>query len=110
MADIFRKRGDTYPIQFKLLDKETELAFILSQYTFIMTVDPDRNPETDVNNIFSLAGVLVDPSEGLLEFRPAEIDVDHVGRFWYDVEMTDNEGKVRTIIKAKFQLGQDITK
>lgn len=110
MSDIVRKRGDTYPIQFKLLDIKTGEPYNFSQNTFIMTVDPEKNPSTAENNIFSILGVPIDPTEGTIEFYPDVENVDHVGRFWYDIEMTDSEGRVRTLIKAKFQLNQDITK
>ena len=106
--DITRKRGDTYPIQFQVLSNAAPMA--LSGESFLLTVDPEKAPTSNANNIFQLTGLIIDAPNGLIAFNPSAGDVDYVGKFYYDVQMTDGAGKIRTIVAGAFKLVQDITK
>lgn len=106
--DIERKRGDTYPIQITVL--ENGVGMNISGTSFTLTVDPAKLPTTAVNNIMSLAGVIVNAATGRVDFTPAPADVDHVGKYYHDVQMVDGAGLKRTVVDGKFTLIQDIGK
>jgi hypothetical protein len=108
MTEITRKRGDTYPIDIAVT--RDGVALDITGCTFVLTVDPSKAPLDDTANLFQLAGVIVNGSAGTVSFTPTAGDTDHVGKFFYDVQMTDTSGAIRTIAADKFTLVQDITK
>ena len=57
-------------------------------------------------------GVLnADPDTGKVSFTPTKEGTNlPVETYYYDVQMTDASGNVRTIAKFKFKITQDITK
>jgi hypothetical protein len=110
MSDIERKRGDTYADEFVLTSKKTKLPINITGYTFLLTVDPEKAPLNSANNVFQLAGTIVDAAAGRVSFAPDATQSDRVGTFYYDVQMVDATGKKRTIAEGKYKLTQDITK
>lgn len=102
MTNITRTRGDTYPI-------EVTLGEDVSGGTFLLTVDPSRSPVDDSNNLFQLTGTITDAPGGVVEFAVTEQQADHVGRFYYDVQMTRG-GLVYTVAAGGIRFVQDITK
>lgn len=108
MSHITRKRGDTYAIS--ILVTENEVALNVTGCTFLLTVDPAETPLDASNNICQLAGVVTNGPAGVVSFTPTENDMDHVGKYYYDIQMTDLSGAKRTIAASSFKLIQDITK
>lgn len=108
MTDITRKRGDTYADE--VIVKSNGQPINIAGYSFKLTVDPQKAPATDENNLFSLDGVIVDAAAGRVEFAPTALQADHVGKFFYDVQMVDGSGRKRTILSARYEFTQDITK
>ena len=109
MTDINRKRGDTYADQFTIRDS-SGAPVDLTGYTFLMTLDVSATPDTAANNLYQLTGTIVDAAAGQVEFAPDEAHADLVGSFFYDVQMTDGAGRIRTIASGKYKYTQDITK
>ncbi len=118
LGDIFMDRGDSYPLEMRIKDKATKEYIDLTGYTFVLTVDPSKTPIDDTNNVFQVPGVLGDQvsDTGLVSFTPTAANTDHVGIFYYDIQMIDADSNRRTIPKHpkgkkyKFTLGQDISK
>lgn len=110
MADITRKRGDTYADVFTIKSAATGTAIDLTGYTFVLTVDPDKAPVDSANNLYQLTGVLTDAANGTVEFAPTAIQANQVGTFYYDVQMLDPLGRKRTITGGKYKYEQDISK
>lgn len=110
MSDITRKRGDTYADEFVLKNKKTKAPLDITGYTFVLTVDPEKAPLTDDNNLYSLTGVILDAANGRVEFAPSEMQADRVGNFFYDMQMVDGAGRKRTVAAGKYVFRQDITK
>jgi hypothetical protein len=108
MADIIRKRGDTYPIEFIVTGNGVPID--ISTASFVLTVDPSRAPTSAATNLFALTGVVTNGPAGAVKFTPTPSQVDRVGNFFYDVQMVDGTGAIRTVQAAKFNLAQDITK
>ena len=107
--DIKRFRGDTYPLEFLLVDSVTKEPLDLQGTTLTFTVDPSRNPVDDTHNIFSIEG-FPGLSPGLVEFRPTADQVDVLGRFFYDIQLIDSSSFIKTIQKGRIMFTQDITK
>ncbi len=111
MSDITRKRGDTYANQIKVMSKSSNTAVDITGYSFVMTVDPSNAPTSSANNLFQITGVIDDATGGLVSFAPSALQADQtVGRYYYDIQMTDNSGAVRTIQTGAYIFEQDITK
>lgn len=110
MTDITRKRGDTYADEFIIKSKTTKLPINIAGYTFTLTVDPSKTPADDTNNLYQLAGTILDAANGRVEFAPTAMQADQVGAFYFDVQMIDGAGRKRTIEGGKYKYEQDITK
>jgi hypothetical protein len=110
MTDITRKRGDTYADEFTLTRKSSGLALNITGYSFVLTVDPSAAPADDTNNLYALTGTILDAAAGRVEFAPTAMQADQLGKFYYDVQMTDGAGRKRTIASGKYTYTQDITK
>lgn len=110
MTDLTRKRGDTYADEFIIKSKATGRPLNIAGYTFLMTLDPNKAPADDTTKAYELAGTIVDAAAGRVEFAPNELQADRVGSFYYDVQMIDGAGRIRTIAAGKYKYEQDITK
>lgn len=110
MSDIERKRGDTWADEFVIKNKKTKAPINLAGYSFVLTVDPNKEPPDATTNLYSVTGVILDAAAGRVEFPPLPADVDRTGTFYYDVQMTDGAGRKRTVISGKYIFKQDITK
>jgi hypothetical protein len=108
MTDITRARGDTYPIEFTV--KKNGVPLDITSCTFLLTVDPSKTPVDDVNNLFSLPGSIISAPAGTVSFPINDVQADHIGKFFYDLQMIDASSLIRTIQSGKFTFVQDITK
>jgi hypothetical protein len=109
-VNIQRVRGDTYPIIFTVNDANGDPVDI-TNYTFMLTVDPSEAPEDDTNNLFEIQGSIVSGPDGTVSFTPTAGDANQTpGGYYYDVEMVDTGSAVRTIAKGAWEVVQDITK
>ena len=110
MTEIIRKRGDTYANEFIIKDSAGTVIDITG-YSFTLTVDPQKNPTDDSNNLFQLAGNITDGPNGAVEFAPSAVQADQEpGTYYYDLQMTDLSGAIRTVALDKYKFVQDITK
>lgn len=111
MAEIERRRGDTYADEFVVISSISGVAIDISVgYSFLLTIDPDKDPVDDTNNKYQLTGAIIDGPNGIVGFAPSAEQADLLGGFWYDVQMTDPASKIRTIEHDKYKYLQDITK
>jgi len=105
-TDINRFRGDTKDLVLKLTqDKQ---VFDLTGFSAVLSVSSDENPTTADYELQSNA--VANVAEGSLAFPFAAADVDLVGDYYYDIQLTDSAGKISTIRKGKMLFSQDITK
>lgn len=110
MSDITRKRGDTYADEFTIKSALTKQPIDITGYTFTLTVDPEKAPLTADNNLYQLTGTIVEAEAGRVEFAPDATQANQLGKFFYDVQMVDGDGRKRTIVSGKYTYTQDITK
>lgn len=118
LGDLSWRRGDSYPITLTIKDKSVtpSEAIDITGYSFKMTVTTEKDPVDDTSKLFDVVGE-VDADQtnnkGKVHFTPSANDTDQLnGKYYYDVEMTDASGNIRTISPygAKFTLNQDQTK
>lgn len=110
MTQIVRTRGDTVPDSFTVSNTATGEIVNLSSCLFKMTVSTDPNPVDESTKVYQLDGTVTDPSKGVVEFTPTADQADHVGYFYYDIQMTDSYGRILTLVKDTYVYTQDITK
>lgn len=113
LSEITMVRGDTDPFILKFwADRKAGTVYDLSDVTSaVMTVDPEKDPADAANNVFSVNGVIADPTSGEISFSISEVQADITpGTYYYDVQFTKTGGYKKTPIKDKFIVTQDITK
>lgn len=110
MTDLTRKRGDSYADEI-VVTGPTGAAVDITGYTFMMTVDPSPSPADNVTKTFEVAGTILDAANGVVEFAPTTVQTDVTpARYYYDIQMTDDVGRIRTIVSGAYTIVQDITK
>lgn len=110
MTDIIRKRGDTYAHEIEVTSESTGSVIDIAGFSFLLTVDTEKLPSNSDNNLFQITGSITDGPNGLVEFVPTPQQADNVGNYFYDIQMTDGAGRIRTIDSGKYKVIQDITK
>lgn len=109
--NLTRKRGDTYPDIFTITSEQTGEAVDITGYTFLMTVDPEKDPDDATNNLFQLTGTITNASAGVMQFAPSAVQADQeIGTYYYDAQLIDDSGYIRTFESGKYKFVQDITK
>jgi hypothetical protein len=104
-------RGDSYPLAFTLKNAGTGTAVDLTGCTLLLTVDTLADPPDDTTQVFQLTGELdADPTTGKVYFTPDTTDTATVGTYYYDVQLTDADSNIRTVVKSTLTISMDITK
>lgn len=110
--NITRVRGDTKKINLTIVDgpeggQQTPVDLTLWS-DFFLTVDPSRAPANALNNVEQMTGNVEVATDGTVSFTPA-FDTA-AGSYWFDIQATDEDGGIRTLVMGKYTLIQDITK
>ena len=97
-----------FPLNTPWIPTQDKQVFDLNGFSAVLSVSSDENPTT-ADYEFQWNAV-VDATEDLLVFPFAIGDVDLVGDYYYDIQLTDGAGKLSTIRKGKMFFLQDISK
>jgi len=110
--DIKRKRGDTRRHIFIIKDPDTEQALDITGWSnFKLTVDPQKSPTSNTNNIGQIIGLNLDDGaalKGHVGFSPP--GTWPIGSYFYDAQAIDVNGEKVTFVEGKYKIEQDITK
>jgi len=113
--DLCWGRGDNDPKGFTIKDS-AGVAIDVTGFTFTMTVNSAKDPDPVGPPIvgveqFTIVGTLVDAVNGRISFSPlvAETDIP-ASTYFYDIEQTDVASKIKTLVKGKLKILQDISK
>lgn len=105
--DLCYGRGDSFASPFTI--EIGGVAVNIAGWTFKLSVNADKNPTGAP--LFTVVGAITDAPNGRVEFSPDITDTDQeIKTYFYDIESIDAAGGVRTAIKGKFLIVQDITK
>ena len=108
---IERVRGDTYADSFTVTNSRTNAPADLTGCQFLMTLSSVSNPVDESDQLYQLVGEIDDdPTTGVVNFAPTAEQADLVGYFFFDIQMIDTLGIVRTLVKDTYTYVQDITK
>lgn len=108
--DIAWGRGDNDSKRFVIKDV-TGAVVDISGFSFIMTVNSEKSPVNQVNQKFTIVGNITDGPNGKVSFTPAFLDTaDLLGCFFYDIEQIDLSAQIKTLVKGRVFIEQDITK
>jgi hypothetical protein len=109
VASISRYRGDTAADQFTITRDGT--AVDITGCSFKLTVNSEKDPVDATTQLFTVDGTITGAAAGEVEFAPDATQADQSpGRYYYDVQMTDATGAIRTAAKGVYRILQDITK
>ncbi len=98
-------RGDSDAKGFIIEDVD------ITGFTFKLTVDSRKNPDDVTTQQFSLAGSITDGPNGAVSFTPTTTDTDITpGVYYYDIQQTDLSAAIKTLIKGRALIEQDLTK
>jgi flagellar hook assembly protein FlgD len=106
--DIVRKRGDTRRVTFKIADSYGSSVNLTNWSNFIMTVNSEANPVDDTNQVAQQTGIMVDAKAGRVAFV-CDGTVP-IGDYYYDVQATDANSEITTLVDGRYTVAQDITK
>lgn len=108
--NISRTKGDTYAEEFLVKDS-AGAAIDVTGFSFLLSVDPNPDPEDDTTRSFQITGVLVDAANGRISFAPDATQADQLepGTYFYDIQQTDGASAVRTIAKGQYIILPQIT-
>lgn len=112
-ASVAWGRGDTNQVLIRL-PFDVLGTFNVATSTYLLTVNAVKQPQTSPafgTQLFQIAGAVVDAPNGVLGFTPAA-GVTNVapGAYYYDLQVTEAGGAVRTLWVARALIVQDITK
>lgn len=108
---ILRTRGDTYRIRITFTDSSGTPVDFTNADSVVLTVNQQHGPDDAGGEVFSVVGtVQVPETDGIVDFELTGADADHLGEFWYDIELVDLSGYKRTILEGPYTVTQDITK
>lgn len=108
-VDLCFTRGDTVLWTFQV--KSSGVAVNITGFSFRLTVDPNEDPTDALANLFVLTGTITDAPNGIVQFGMSTLQANQTpSDYFFDLEMTDGSGKIRTIAKGKFMIHQDISK
>jgi hypothetical protein len=109
VINIERKRGDTKRLTFTVKDAAGAVVDISAWTSFLLTIDPAKNPTDNSNNLGQLTGSFTtDGTDGKVYFVPTGTIAD--GNYFYDAQALDSAGEKCTFVEGKYKLTQDITK
>lgn len=113
MADlptIERHRGDTYANVLTIKNADgTPLN--LTGYSVLLTVDRRKEPTDNTTVLFQLTGTITSAVNGQVSFAPSLLQAGAAaGTYYYDIQLTDGSGAIKTAGPGKFVFKQDITK
>lgn len=110
MTDIERYRGDTAADEWTITNS-SGVAIDLAGFSFILSVNSLENPPDNTTELYNISGTITDAINGVVEFAPSALNVDQKSHvYYYDVQMTDTGGRIKTIDKGTYTYTQDITK
>jgi len=110
MTDITRARGDTAADLINLQDS-AGAALDVTGFSFVLTVNSIENPPDNTTELYNIAGTILDAPGGVVEFVPLIGDVDQkYATYYFDIQMTDDVGRIKTIDKGEYTYSQDISK
>jgi hypothetical protein len=110
LSNISMYRGDSYPLEFVLVNTSTSDPIDLTGAVLELTVNSEKAPIDNSNEKMKLMGTLGDVTLGQVSFTPTTTDTNQVaGRYYFDIQMVHG-GNVRTIHLDSFTITQDINK
>jgi len=110
MTDITRVRGDT-AADLITVQNSAGVAVDITGFSFILTVNTLQNPPDNTTELYSVAGTILVAAAGTVEFAPLLANVDQLpADYYYDIQMTDDVARIKTIDKGMYTYTQDISK
>lgn len=106
--NIIRKRGDTYPDEISVALNGSTAD--LTGCSLKLTLNREKYPVNTDNQVYQIDGIIDAPLTGVVKFAPTLLQSDQVGSFYYDIQLTDQLGIIRTIKSGIYEYKQDITK
>jgi hypothetical protein len=110
MTDITRPRGDT-AADLITVQNSAGVAVNIAGFSFALTVNTLENPPDNTTELYAVVGTILVEAAGTVEFVPSGVQADQLpAEYYYDIQMTDDVGRIKTIEKGKYTYTQDITK
>ena len=109
--NICRTRQDDFPIRMTLTDS-AGVAIDVTGFSFKFTVNTLENPPTPTTTeVFQSVGTIITALSGIIEFPLSVSDADQTpATYFFDAQLTDAAGKLKTFAKGKYVISQDVTK
>lgn len=104
--DISHTRGDTFNRTIKFTDASGALDITGSTVVFSIKKQVD-----DATPYFTKTFTISNPTEGeaVLTITATESKSFEIGTYVYDIQWTDSNGNVKTVLKGNFTVTYDVT-
>ena len=113
VVDLEYTRGDSSAIVFVLSNKATGAPLDLTGYTApVLAVNTLATPSDVSTELFKVTGSIdLAPETGRISFSPTAVQTDEApDLYFYDAQVLDAASGLKTFVKGKFTLKQDIAK
>ncbi|HZK23815.1 MAG TPA: hypothetical protein VFC74_00305 [Oscillospiraceae bacterium] len=106
-TDIYMTRGDTENLYVSCVDEDNVPIDFVAGDTVYLTIKKSTRTET-----VELQKVVTEFEDGgaLIEFAPEDMKLFSFGSYVYDIQLTQADGTVTTIVKpSKFVIEDEVT-
>ncbi len=108
--NVVRKRGDTKAHAITVRDGD-DVGVDITGATFRLVVDPSSAPPDNTNNLFDIVGTITDAPAGKVRFPFSAPQADQTPQiYFYEIEMTEPNGEISTLMFGQWEYRQDIAK
>jgi hypothetical protein len=117
-CDLFRTRGDTRDFVVLVDSDDAGTPQDITGWSGIMTITSDKAPVDASTVVFQATGA-PDPQSPQVAINRMIFDFSTFAaqspqlvpiKGFYDVQLTDDAGKISTVLQGKYEIGQDRTK
>jgi len=108
-VDLIARRGDSYDREFVVKDS-TSASYNFAGYSAKMQIKINQNDAASVLELTSTSGISL--STGLLVISISKTTLKDIlpRNYYYDLEITYPTTKVKTWLRGKFSINQDVTR
>lgn len=106
-TNIFMIRGDTEAVGVTLKDLEGNKIPLAAGDKVYLTV---KRSSSTIDKVLQKVATEFTNGEALLTIFPNDTKLVEVGKYYYDIQLTKENGDIKTIIpKSLFEIGEEIT-
>ncbi len=105
-----RVRGDDWALLFQLVDANDAPLGDITGWSAKWTGHTVKHPTDISTQLFQVNATIHDAANAIFRFKPTTVQMDHIGKVFIDIEVTDASGVIVTPADGFVRFIQDKTK